>query len=140
MKTLIFSVGLIIANLAVAQDTIYERSGNIFNGKVTEVTQSEIKYKKTTNADGPTYTLNKEDVTLIHYKNGSKDVFVSNPNSTDNNQQQTIVNNNYYQPCPYGYGPRVRIYVGPPAFIRPPGFYYGYPPHPYFYHHRRWCW
>ena len=88
MKNLIISItSLLIVNLAPAQDTIYERNGNVINAKVTEVTQAEIKYKKTSNPDGPVYTMDKNEVTLIQYKNGSKDVFASNSNSPDINRQ-----------------------------------------------------
>lgn len=151
--------GLLTVGLTHAQDTIYTRNGSVINGKVAEITQAEIKYKKASNPDGPVYSMGKEDVVLIHYRNGSKDVFASNsPNPNDpsvvqNNQQQqqmqqqappVVNNNNYYSSGGYGYGGYgygggVRVYVGPGPFFRPPGFYYGYR-RPYYYHHRRWCW
>lgn len=58
-----------------SQDTIYKRNGDIINAKVLEVDLNLIKFKKTSNPDGPLFSISKSQVTLIQYKNGSKDVF-----------------------------------------------------------------
>lgn len=67
---------LFLTSLALySQDTIYTRRGEVINAKVEEVGIKNIKYKKASNSDGPLYTLGKSEITLIQYKNGSKDVF-----------------------------------------------------------------
>jgi hypothetical protein len=58
-----------------SQDTIFQKNGETIKSQVIEVTQVEIKYKRFDNKTGPTYTLNKSDVTMIKYENGTKDVF-----------------------------------------------------------------
>ena len=145
MKHLILSItGLLIVNLTQAQDTLYTRNGDVINAKVAEITQLEIKYKKTSNPDGPLYTIDKDEVALIHYKNGSKDVFTENSSTNmDPQNQQPLINNNYYQSqnngYRYGYGRRVRVYVGPSVYVRTPGFYYGH--HGFRgYRHFHWRW
>ena len=60
---------------ACAQDVIVMKTGDEVKSKVLEVGINEIKYKKTDNPDGPTYTIAKSDVFMIKYENGSKEVF-----------------------------------------------------------------
>jgi hypothetical protein len=56
-------------------DDIVFRDGNEIKAKVTEVTTTEIKYKKCDMPDGPVYIAKKSDVFMIKYANGSRDVF-----------------------------------------------------------------
>lgn len=58
-----------------AQDTLYTVSGQKISGKVIEINQTEIKYKKANNPEGPTYVVDKTDVALIEYKNGTKEIY-----------------------------------------------------------------
>ena len=60
---------------SIAQDTLFRLSGESIGVKVLEITPLEIKYKLTSNLEGPTYTVFKSDVFMIEYANGSKDVF-----------------------------------------------------------------
>ena len=60
---------------ASAQDVITLKSGDEIQAKVTEVGQTEVKYKRFDNPDGPTYTVNKSDIFMVKYQNGQKDVF-----------------------------------------------------------------
>lgn len=62
-------------SLAEAQDLITTRKGEDIQAKVLEVDIDAIKYKKTANPDGPVYTIPREDVLVILYANGEKDVF-----------------------------------------------------------------
>jgi len=61
--------------LCFSQDIIILKNGDEIKSKVLEINTSEIKYKKFDNADGPTFTMAKQDVFMIKYPNGSKDVF-----------------------------------------------------------------
>lgn len=60
-----------------AQDVITMKNGEEVKANVTEVTSSEIKYKRFDNPDGPTYTIRKSDAFMIKYKNGTKEVLES---------------------------------------------------------------
>ena len=66
---------LIQENIETKCDELILRDGNIILVKVQEVGISEIKYKKCSNLSGPTYSVKKDDVFLIKYSNGEKDVF-----------------------------------------------------------------
>lgn len=65
-----------------AQDIIIMRNGKEIQAKVAKINNDNIEYKKWTNQDGPIYTVPKQDVFLIKYVNGDKDIF------TDEDTQQ----------------------------------------------------
>lgn len=60
-----------------AQDVIVKNDGSTISSKVTEITSTEIKYKKFSNLNGPTYTIGKSEVNYINYENGEKETFTS---------------------------------------------------------------
>ncbi|MCL2597361.1 MAG: hypothetical protein FWD66_06840 [Paludibacter sp.] len=60
---------------AKAQDIITLKNGDDINASVKEVGETEIKYKKFENLNGPIYTMKKSEIFMIKYQNGSKDVF-----------------------------------------------------------------
>lgn len=64
---------------ANAQDTMFKLDGEQLEVKVLEITASEVRYKLTSNLDGPTYVLPKSEVFMLEYANGSKDVFAGKP-------------------------------------------------------------
>lgn len=67
---------------ASAQDVIVKKDGSTIESKVMEVGESEVKYKKYSNQNGPLYTISTRDLQCINYENGSKDTFVSPNNNT----------------------------------------------------------
>ena len=58
-----------------AQDVIVKKDGSTILSKVLEVNTADIKYKKFSNLNGPTYTIDKSDILAINYENGEKDDF-----------------------------------------------------------------
>lgn len=68
---------LILANsMAFAQDDIYQKGhGFPIEAKIIEINESEIKYKKFNNQEGPIYTISKKNVTKIIFENGTKEIF-----------------------------------------------------------------
>lgn len=58
-----------------AQDTIIKRNSELIIGKILEISDSEIKYKKFGFLDGPTYIELKTKVQMIRYANGMKETF-----------------------------------------------------------------
>jgi hypothetical protein len=58
-------------------DTLVLRSGSVILGKVEEIGQSEIKYKKCDNLNGPIVVLAKTDVAQIKFVNGTREVIPS---------------------------------------------------------------
>lgn len=115
MKIILILISILFfVNKINSQDIIKKTNGEEIKAKVMEITSAEIKYKKFTNQDGPTYTVSISTVQYIKYKNGDIDKFntgtvstnatnVENNNSNEsqaNNQNEIPVNNqsdNYNQ-------------------------------------------
>jgi hypothetical protein len=72
----IFLVLLLLNQInLLAQDEITFRSGEILKAKILEIGSEEIVYKKSDNISGPSYNVKKNQVFMIKYENGTKDVF-----------------------------------------------------------------
>ncbi len=82
-RFLVLLLTIISMNLLQAQDIITKRTGEDIKAKILEVGINEIKYKNFDNQNGPTYSLLKNDILIIRYENGTKDLF--NQNNTKNN-------------------------------------------------------
>ena len=87
-------------NLATDQkagcDTIIMKSGSRIIGKVEEIGQSEIRYRRCDNINGPVISIAKSGVYRILYVNGTHEVLVSDSPIVVNNNRTAImpVNNN----------------------------------------------
>jgi hypothetical protein len=53
-----------------AQDLIILKDGNVIEAKVTEISQTEIRYKRFDHLDGPTIVISSDKVLSIRYQNG----------------------------------------------------------------------
>ncbi len=58
-----------------AQDRIVRTDGSEIEAKVTEISPDEVRYKRFSNPDGPTYVLPSAQIRRIVYPNGEEDVF-----------------------------------------------------------------
>ena len=98
MKNQIVLTMLSLAALNVAaQDVVVKKDGSTILAKVLEVNQDNIKYKKFSNQNGPTYTINLSDVMSVNYENGEKDTFdvthISSAPAEDTSSQKVIERN-----------------------------------------------
>ncbi len=77
MKMVTLTIVLVIAGAfrTYAQDVITLKSGEEIKAKVTEVSSSEIKYKRFEHLDGPTIVVEKAKVFAVNYENGTREVF-----------------------------------------------------------------
>ncbi len=75
MKKLLLYSLLFISAVGYSQDVITLADGRSVNAKILELTSDQVKYKKTDNLEGPTYTVNLTDLIKIKYANGSEDTF-----------------------------------------------------------------
>ena len=82
MKKLLLTITL-LPLIGFGQDNILLHTGEDILSKVIEINQEQIKYKKYTNIEGPVYTINKEDVFIIRYENGEKDIFSKHTNESN---------------------------------------------------------
>lgn len=71
-----------------AQDLLTLKTGEEINVKVTEITDYEIKFKRTDNLEGPIRVYKKSQVFSIKYENGTKSVF---NNETERNQTPVVI-------------------------------------------------
>lgn len=62
---------LLYCSLSFSQDILQKRDGEEFKVKVTEITATEVKYKRFDNPDGPLYTLLKTEISVLTYANGT---------------------------------------------------------------------
>lgn len=75
MKKLIFVLSILFSMNLFAQDVIVKRDGSTIVSKVYEIGDKDVKYKKHTNLNGPTYTIAISEIDVINYENGEKESF-----------------------------------------------------------------
>jgi hypothetical protein len=75
MKKLLFVFALLYYHITYAQDTIIKNNGEQILSRITEISSTEIKYKKFNFQEGPTYIEKKADVRSINYSTGVKQEF-----------------------------------------------------------------
>lgn len=80
MRKILLILAVIVLNVN-AQDVIVKKDGSTILSKVMEVNPGDIKYKKFSNPNGPTYTIVKADVMSVNYENGEKETFTEADNS-----------------------------------------------------------
>lgn len=76
-KIILLIVVCSIYQTMYAQDTIYDRKNYSVLAKVLEITNTDIKYKRFDNPEGPVYSTPKNQVSIIKYANGSIEDFSS---------------------------------------------------------------
>lgn len=77
MKSLILIAFLFISAVGFSQDVITLADGRTVNAKILELTPEMVKYKKSDNLEGPTYTVKKEEISKIKFANGSEEIFTA---------------------------------------------------------------
>lgn len=90
MNKIFLSITLIFfISYSNAQDTIVTLSGDKLEAKVLEIGISNVKYKKTSNLEGPSYTISKIDIKKIEFENGEIELF-SNSDKASNDEKKNI--------------------------------------------------
>lgn len=72
------------------QDLVILKNGDEIESKILEITPELVKYKKWGNMEGPIYSMNKSEVFMIKYANGTKDVF-NTSSTTDLSPNQSRI-------------------------------------------------
>ena len=90
LSTLLF---MILCRVS-SQDLIIKNDKTELKSKITEVLSSEIKYKKWEMLDGPIYTINKTDIFMIIYQNGTRETFETAKKISNTNQEILITEGN----------------------------------------------
>ena len=85
MKKILLILSALCSLSAMAQDVIVKQNGDEIQCKLVEVGTESIKYKRWSNQNGPTFVEERDDVFMIKYENGEKDVFGVKTASQQNN-------------------------------------------------------
>lgn len=93
-KIILFATFVLLSMMtAKAQDIITKKNGDDIKSKIIEVGTNEIKYKLYDEPDGATYILRKNDILLITYETGRREVFNEKTNSELYYTNKTPVDN-----------------------------------------------
>jgi hypothetical protein len=77
MKKLLILSALFFCNMAFSQsDTIYLKNNQKLAVKISEITESEIRYRRADMDDSPLFVSYIDNVSKIKYRNGTSQVFV----------------------------------------------------------------
>ena len=82
-KIILIAFYLSISVFTFSQDLLTKKNGEDIKVKVTEINQTEIKFKKTDNLSGPTFTISKSEALMIRYEDGTKEMFSEVSNNAD---------------------------------------------------------
>jgi len=95
MKKIILTtlIAIFTLTLGFSQDVITTRSGESIQAKILEVGQTEIKYKKFDNLEGPVYWILKSVVLMVKYENGTVDVFQIEKKNADSSAVVSLTEN-----------------------------------------------
>ena len=80
-KILLLTIALFSFVTLKAQDKVYFTNGDQLEVKVLEVNADNVKYKKYSNIEGPTYTKNKSEIIKVIYQNGESEIFKGDVNN-----------------------------------------------------------
>lgn len=106
MKHLLVVTFFLCSISVSAQDVIVKKDGSTILSKVLEVNVADIKYKKFSNQNGPTYSIEKKEIQSINYENGDIDKFeettinlshnntISTNHNYKENEEDVLINNN----------------------------------------------
>jgi len=83
--TLLICVLMGIDSTVLAQDVITLRTGEEITSKVLEIGEENIRYKKWSNLEGPTFVVTTSKVFFIKFENGDKEII--NPLQSDKVQE-----------------------------------------------------
>lgn len=93
---LLFAIAILSISQSIAQDRLFFLNGDEQDVKITEVSSSEVKYKRMDNLDGPSFSTLKSELFMIKYANGDKEMMAtqsveptSNPTSTQQDEYTT---------------------------------------------------
>ena len=81
----LFTLFFALSFTSFAQDSIIKKDGSELNVKITEISDTEIKYQK--NGLSVSFSLSLKDVLLVTFENGERMTFESNKSSLSDNKK-----------------------------------------------------
>ena len=90
---------LLVSMVVAAQDVIVKKDGSTILSKVVEISDTQVKYKKFSHLEGPTYVVSISELTSINYQNGEKENFGTSQTTVIQTQTPSVPNyENAYGP------------------------------------------
>lgn len=94
-----------------SQDLIFLKNGDEIESRIIEVSISQVSFKKESNLNGPIYKISINEIFMIKYSNGSKDVFKEKlVSKKKKSRAERIMSNGYYS-CAVIYDWDKKIYT-----------------------------
>ena len=117
MKIKLLIAFVVLPFITMASDMIVTKKAGKIDAVVTEVSSSEIRYKKLSLPDGPVFVLNMSEIAAIVYDNGEVQVFSDDNDNTlfTNNEPGAKRSEPYSIEKPTSFGPSVGVTVNPNA-------------------------
>ena len=114
MKKLAILATLLLATLQMlhAQDVIITRQSERIDAKILEVSESEIRYKKQNNPDGPTFVLSTTKVASILYANGEVQTFEAQKKASEDREEGKASSQKLYNGIETSLNPLLAIGLG----------------------------
>ena len=81
---------LLVSMVVAAQDVIVKKDGSTILSKVVEISDTQVKYKKFSHLEGPTYVVSISELTSINYQNGEKENFESSQATVTQTQTPSV--------------------------------------------------
>ena len=81
---------LLVSMVVAAQDVIVKKDGSTILSKVVEISDTQVKYKKFSHLEGPTYVFSISELTSINYENGEKENFDSSQATVTQTQTPSV--------------------------------------------------
>jgi hypothetical protein len=92
MRLVLFTLLMGVSSGAFAQDILYLLSGDEIETKLTEISSSELKYKRIDNLDGPVFVIERSKVFKVKYSNGQSEVMTKPGAATQASSKSAIAN------------------------------------------------
>lgn len=93
MRKVILSILLTICCVTFAQDIIITKDSERIDAKIEMVSPAEIRYKKLSNLNGPTFVMPTENISAIMYENGEVQTFSNEEGKKEKKVVSKLQNN-----------------------------------------------
>lgn len=103
MKKLIFVLALVLSQKIFCQDSIYKKNGEIIASKILEINSTQVKFKKSNNLGGPSYSELKSELVYIKFENGTIDT-INKATTAGTEVKDTVTVIKYAKREPFLYG------------------------------------
>ena len=74
-----------VCSYCMAKDVIVTKDAQQIEARITEVSDSEVKYKKVNNLNGPTFVITTDKISTVVYENGEIQTFQSETENVSEN-------------------------------------------------------